>query len=143
MARAKELHPDAHARIIHDNGRQFTLRDFLDLVAKMELKETSTSPFHPQSNGKVERMHRTLKAEEVRRSAYLGVGDAGVKMGRWVSFYNSERLHSAIGYLTPDEVFAGKMEERLAEWRQKMYNATKSRAAYWKSQQAGQNPLLA
>lgn len=143
MARAKELHPDAHARIIHDNGRQFTSRDFLDLVAKLELKETSTSPFHPQSNGKVERVHRTFKTEEVRRNAYLGSDDARVKMGRWVSFYNSERLHSAIGYLTPDEVFAGRMEERLAERRQKMYNATKSRVAYWKSQQAEQTPLLA
>lgn len=143
VARAKELHPDAHARIIHDNGRQFASRDFLDLVAKLELKETSTSPFHPQSNGKVERMHRTLKAEEVRRNAYFGIEDARKKMGRWVSFYNSERLHAAIGYLTPDEVFAGRMEERLAERRQKMYNATKSRVAYWKSQQAGRTPLLA
>ena len=107
VARAKELLPDAHARIIHDNGRQFTSRDFLDLVAKLELKETSTSPFHPQSNGKVERMHRTFKTEEVRRNAYLGSDDARVKMGRWVSFYNSERLHSAIGYPTPNEVREG------------------------------------
>ena len=125
-----------HARIIHDNGKQFTSRDFLDLVAKQELKETTTSPFHPQSNGKVERMHRTFKTEEVRRSAYLGMVDAWEKMGRWVMFYNSERLHSAIGYLTPDDVFAGTMEERLAERRRKMYNATRMRQDYWKSQQA-------
>lgn len=125
-----------HARIIHDNGKQFTSRDFLDLVAKQELKETTTSPFHPQSNGKVGRMHRTFKTEEVRRSAYLGMVDAWEKMGRWVMFYNSERLHSAIGYLTPDDVFAGTMEERLAERRRKMYNATRMRQDYWKSQQA-------
>ena len=136
VTRAKELYPDSHARIIHDNGKQFTSRDFLDLVAKLELKETSTSPFHPQSNGKVERMHRTFKTEEVRRNAYFGVVDAWEKMGRWVMFYNSERLHSAIGYLTPDDVFAGKMEERLAERRQKMYNATKKRQDYWKCQPA-------
>lgn len=143
VTRAKELHPGAHARIIHDNGRQFTSRDFLDLVSNLELRETSTSPFHPQSNGKVERMHRTLKTEEVRRNAYFGIEDARVKMGRWITFYNSERLHSAIGYLTPDEVFAGKMEERLAERKQKLYDATKSRLAFWKSQQTRRTPLLA
>lgn len=135
VTRAKELYPDAHARIIHDNGRQFTSREFLELVARLELMETSTSPFHPQSNGKVERMHRTMKTEEVRRDDYNGGDDARPKMGRWVNFYDSERLHSAIGYLTPDEVFAGKMEERLAERREKMYHADRARQTYWRNRQ--------
>lgn len=136
VMRAKESYPGARARIIHDNGRQFASRDFLDLVAKLELKETSTSPFHPQSNGKVERMHRTFKTEEVRRSDYHGFEDAVRKMEGWIRFYNSERLHAAIGYLTPDEVFAGKMEERVEERRRKMYNATMARQAFWKLQPA-------
>lgn len=132
VMRAKELYPDSHARIIHDNGRQFASREFLDLVAKLELMETATSPFHPQSNGKVERMHRTFKTEEVRRSAYLDYNDAVNKMREWIGLYNSERLHAALEYLTPDEVFAGKMEERLAERREKLYNATMNRQAFWK-----------
>jgi len=134
VTRAKELYPESHARIIHDNGKQFTSREFLELVARLELKETSTSPFHPQSNGKIERMHRTFKTEEVRRDDYHGFIDAKKKMGGWVHGYNSERLHSAIGYLTPDEVFAGRMEERLAERLEKMYNANKKRQAYWRKQ---------
>ncbi|SHL36642.1 hypothetical protein SAMN05720469_1851, partial [Fibrobacter intestinalis] len=52
-------------------------------------------------------------------------------MSDWINYYNSERLHSAIGFLTPDEVFAGKMEERLAERRTKLYNATREREDYW------------
>lgn len=119
VVRAKELHPDAHARIIHDNGKQFTSREFLRLIAELELRETPTSPFHPQSNGKVERMHRTLKTEEVRRNAYLDEEDAKRKMGEWVRFYNSERLHSALKYLTPDDVFFGRAQERLAERKEK------------------------
>ena len=55
IMRAKELYPDAHARLIHDNGKQFYARNFLDLVSKLEQEETATSPFHPQSDGKVER----------------------------------------------------------------------------------------
>jgi len=132
VVRAKELHPDARARIIHDNGKQFTSREFLRLIAGLELLETSTSPYHPQSNGKVECMHRTLKAEEVRRNAYLGAEDAKRKMGEWVRFYNSERLHSALEYLTPDDVFFGRAQERLAERKEKMYNADMARRAFWK-----------
>lgn len=136
IMRAKELYPDAHARLIHDNGKQFYARNFLDLVSKLELEETATSPFHPQSDGKVERAHRTFKAEEVRRNAYQDYGDAKQKMEAWVRFYNSERLHSALEYLTPDEVFAGKKEERLAERRRKLYNANMARQAFWKRQSA-------
>lgn len=132
VVRAKELHPDAHARIIHDNGKQFTSREFLRLIAELELRETPTSPFHPQSNGKVERMHRTLKTEEVRRNAYLDAEDAKRKMGEWVGFYNSERLHSALKYLTPDDVFFGRAQERLAERKKKMYKADMARRAFWK-----------
>lgn len=114
VTRVKELYLESHARIIHDNGKPFTSREFLELVARLELKETSTSPFHPQSNGKIERMHRTFKTEEVRRDDYHGLIDAKKKMGGWVHGYNSERL---------------------AERREKMYNANKKRQAYWSNQQ--------
>lgn len=132
VTRAKEIYPKARARIIHDNGKQFASKNFLELVANLELMETSTSPFHPQSNGKVERFHRTLKTEEVRREAYSDFMDAKSKMGEWIVYYNSKRLHSAIEFLTPDEVFAEKMKFRLAERSQKLYNATKNREVYWK-----------
>ena len=55
-------------------------------------------------------------------------------MGEWVRFYNSERLHSAIKYLTPDDVFFGRAQERLAERKEKMYNADMARRAFWKRQ---------
>ena len=74
--RAKEKYPDVHARLIHDCGRQFTAKEFIELVGMLDLYETSTSPFHPQSNGKVERFHSTLKTEEVRRTPYFDYKDA-------------------------------------------------------------------
>ena len=55
-------------------------------------------------------------------------------MGEWVRFYNSERLHSALKYLTPDDVFFGRALERLAERMEKMYNADMARRAFWKRQ---------
>ena len=61
VARVKEKYPEAHARIIHDNGKQFISKDFKDLISVMELYETSARVCHPQSNGKLERFHSTIK----------------------------------------------------------------------------------
>ena len=79
VMRAKEKYPDVHARLIHDCGRQFTAKEFIELVGMLDLYETSTSPFDPQSNGKVERFHSTLKTEEVRRTPYFDYKDAKEK----------------------------------------------------------------
>jgi len=97
---------------------------------------TFTSANHPQSNGKLERFHRTLKGEHVRRSSYLSYEDACERMASWVAYYNSERLHSSICYLTPDDVFYGKKEKRLAERREKLHTANINRKAYWHSKGA-------
>ena len=61
ITRAKELYPDARPRIIHDNGKQYVGEDFKKLLALLEIADSRTRPFHPQSNGKVERFHRPLK----------------------------------------------------------------------------------
>ena len=134
VMRAKEKYPDVHARLIHDCGRQFTAKEFIELVGMLDLYETSTSPFHPQSNGKVERFHSTFKTEEVRRTPYFDYKDVKAKMAQWIEFYNHERLHAANGYLTPDEVFEGKKEMRLDERCTKLHNASIKRKAYWQQQ---------
>ena len=131
IARAKEARPEARARVIHDNGRQFVSRDFKKLISELELRETATGVCHPQSNGKLERFHRTLKENHIRQTPYYSLEDARAKIGAWINYYNNERLHSAIGYLTPSEVYEGKKEARLAERREKLYNADKRRQEYW------------
>jgi transposase InsO family protein len=98
LMKAQELYPDAHPRIITDNGSQFVSKDFRELVGLLEMEQTFTSPAHPQSNGKLERFHRTLKSEHVRRAAYLGREDAVERMKQWIRYYNGERLHSALYY---------------------------------------------
>jgi len=72
-----ELYLEAKdVRLISDNGSQFISKDFKELLEILELKQTFTSANHPQSNGKLERFHKTLKTEHVRRSAYLNYQDA-------------------------------------------------------------------
>jgi len=137
VAETMELYPEATGvRLICDNGSQFISKDFKELLVLLELKQTFTSANHPQSNGKLERFHKTLKTEHVRRSAYINYQDACVRMAQWIAYYNSERLHSAIWYLTPNDVFNDRTAVRLAERRNKLHNACINRQAYWRTNNA-------
>jgi hypothetical protein len=55
-------------------------------------------------------------------------------MALWLAYYNSERLHSALGYLTPDDVFYDRRDSRLAERREKLHTARINRHEYWQAQ---------
>jgi transposase InsO family protein len=136
VQKAKEQYPAARPRLITDNGSQFISKDFKELMALLEIHHTFIRPAHPQSNGKLERFHRTLKSEEVRMSAYLGYEDARLRVGEWIGYYNEVRLHSGIYYLTPKEVFEGKTEERLAERRERLHTAYINRRAFWETHEA-------
>ena len=136
VAKVKEKYLEAHARIIHDNGNQFISKDFKDLISVMELYETSARVFHPQSNRKLERFDSTLKTEHVRKTPYFSYEATKEKMTQWINFYNNERLHGALLYLTPEDYFAGRKENRLADRREKLHNADIKRKAYWIEQQS-------
>jgi len=137
VTEAKELYPQAKdVRLIRDNGSQFISKDFEELLVLLEFGHTLTSANHPQSNGKLERFNRTLKSEHVRRSAYLSYQDACNRMAEWIAYYNSQRLHSAIYYLTPDDVYNGKTQCRLAERKEKLHTALINRREYWQSKNA-------
>jgi transposase InsO family protein len=132
VAETKELYPEAkNVRLISDNGSQFISKDFAELLVFLEIGHTFTSANHPQSNGKLERFYRTIKTEHVRRSAYLDYQDACIRMAQWIAYYNSRRLHSAILYLTPNDVFHGRTKRRLAERKEKLHNACIKRQEYW------------
>jgi len=138
VAETKELYPEAkNPRLISDNGSQFISKDFAELLAFLELGHTLTSANHPQSNGKLERFYRTIKTEHVRRSAYLNYQDACIRMAEWIAYYNSQRLHSAIYYLTPNDVFYGRTSWRLAERKEKLHTAFIKRQEYWQTKKAG------
>ena len=79
---------------------------------------------------------RQLKTEHVRKTPYFSYEDAKEKMTQWINFYNNERLHGALLYLTPEDDFAGRKEKRLADRREKLHTADIKRKAYWLEQQA-------
>ena len=92
LERAKELHPEARPRIISDNGPQFIAKDFKEFVRVSGMTHVRTSPYYPQSNGKIERWHKSLKGECIRPGTPLSLGDARRLVETYVERYNDVRL---------------------------------------------------
>jgi putative transposase len=115
LERAKEKYPEARPRMISDNGPQFIARDFKEFIRVSGMTHVRTSPFYPQSNGKIERWHKSLKAECIRPLTPLTLDDARRLIESYVDHYNTVRLHSAIGYVTPQDMLLGRQAEIHAE----------------------------
>ena len=111
IQRAREKFPGVTPRIISDNGPQFIAKDFKEFIRICGMTHARTSPYYPQSNGKIERWHRILKEECIRPGTPLTVEDARRIVGKFVEHYNSVRLHSAIGYVPPKDKLEGRDKE--------------------------------
>lgn len=110
IQRARERFPGARPRIISDNGPQFVARDFKHFIRLCGMTHVRTSPYYPQSNGKLERWHRTIKSQCIRPGAPLSADDARRLIADFVDHYNNVRLHSAIGYITPKDALDGRAQ---------------------------------
>jgi transposase InsO family protein len=86
-----------------------------------------TSPYYPQSNGKLERWHGSLKDECIRPGCPATKEEAEKRIGNYVIYYNTVRLHSAIGYITPADCLAGLSEVIGQERDRKLEAARKQR----------------
>lgn len=143
LQRAHEAFPDATPRIISDNGPQFVARDFKAFVRLCGMTHVRTSPYYPQSNGKIESWHKTVKRECIRPLTPLNLNDARRLVKRFVETYNTQRLHSGIGYITPRARLEGLDGEIVVERRRKLANARWTRQKVRTQRQfEDQRPLL-
>jgi putative transposase len=127
LERAREQFPEARPRIISDNGPPFIARDFKEFIRLCGMTHVRTSPFCPQSNGKIERWHQSLKGECLRPGVPLSLEDARRLVEHYVDYYNRVRLHSAIGYVTPRAKLEGREPEIFAERDRKLEEARRQR----------------
>lgn len=111
LLRAREQHPDESPRVISDNGPQFIAKDFKEFIRLTGMTHVRTAPYYPQSNGKLERWHGTVKSEAIRVTPPASLEEARAVVERFVAHYNGVRLHSAIGYITPNDLLAGRRDE--------------------------------
>lgn len=123
IQRGREKFPNARPRIISDNGPQFIAKDFKEYIRICGMTHVRTSPFYPQSNGKIERWHKSLKSECIRPKTPLSLEDAREIVKVFVSHYNNERLHSALGYIAPKDKLEGRDKDIFAERDRKLESA--------------------
>lgn len=128
---AKSKHPDAKARIISDNGGQFISKDFRKFVKFLELTHIKTSVAYPQSNGKLERFHRSIGVECLRTNSFLSLNETKSIIAKYIDYYNQTRLHSAISYLTPEDMLLGRDKEKITIRENKLQVAAENRKKYW------------
>lgn len=127
LQRAKEKFPEAKPRIISDNGPQFIARDFKEFIRISGMTHVKTSLFYPQSNGKIERWHQSLKREGLRPGVPLSLEDARRLIEGYIDHYNRVRLHSALGYVTPQDKLEGREKGIFADRDWKLEAARKVR----------------
>lgn len=129
VQRGLEKFPNERPRIISDNGPQFIAKDFKEFVRLTGITHVRTSPYYPQSNGKLERWHGSLKGERFRLAAPTSVHAARRVVASFVAHYNQVRLHSALGYVTPEDKLAGLEDVIFAERDRKLEEARGRRRA--------------
>ena len=135
IQRAMEKTSATKTRIISDNGPQFIAHDFKQFIRLINFMHVRTSPYYPQSNGKLERWHKTLKQDAIRPKTPLTVEDARSCVSDFVNHYNNKRLHSAIGYITPADMLKGNALKIFATRKEKLQVAREKRAQFWLDEQ--------
>ena len=101
-------------RLLSDNGSSYIASDLADWLEEKGMDHVRGAPLHPQTQGKIERWHQTLKNRILLENYYLP-GDLEQKVGNFVAYYNHLRYHESIGNLTPADVYFGRGQTILLE----------------------------
>lgn len=124
---ALERFPEAHPRFVTDNRKQFVGREFAEFISLHGYTHVTTSVYYPQSNGKIERWHKSFKGECIHRNFLSDYEHAVREIEMYIDYYNEVRLHSAISYVTPRVRLEGRQEQVFAERERKPEEARAKR----------------
>lgn len=141
LERLPKRRPPGEPRLVHDRGGQFFSTEWRRFVKAAGLMDIKTRGAHPQSLGRLERLHRTHREEGLTEDDLAEYYRALDAMTRWSWYYNNERPHSALKYLCPVDYYRGDPAARLAEREQKLTQALEARRAYWETNSDVKEPV--
>ena len=101
-------------RLLSDNGSSYISGELADWLEDQEMDHVRGAPYHPQTQGKIERWHQTLKNRILLENYYLP-GDLRQQIGAFVDHYNHRRYHESLQNLTPADVYFGRGETILKQ----------------------------
>jgi len=97
-------------RLLSDNGPCYVSKSLREYLAENEMCHTRGKPYHPMTQGKIERYHRTMK-NVVKLQNYYVPWDLEQELEKFVRWYNQERYHESLENLTPEDVYLGRGRE--------------------------------
>jgi len=117
-------------RVLTDNGSAFVSKHLREYFDKQEIKHVKCAPYHPMTQGKIERYHRSMKNLLLLEFYYLPQ-ELEQRIEEWVEHYNQYRYHESLDNLTPADIFFGRKQEKL-KLREKIKQLTiiKRRKSY-------------
>ena len=115
--------------LLSDNGAGYLSRQFNDYLRLIRIRHVIASPYHPQTNGKIERYHRTIKGE-IKQVPYEMPGDLRESIDAFIEYYNHWRYHEGLGNVTPYDVYIGRHLEVIQRRREVKNKTLETRKVY-------------
>ena len=119
-------------RLLSDNGSGYLSRAFRDYLQMVGIRHILAAPFHPQTNGKLERYHQTIK-QDVNQVPYEVPSVLEEAIAAFVGYYNHKHYHMALGNVTPAHVLNGRWEQILQRRKEVQVQTIERRRRYNKT----------
>lgn len=134
--KAADLERKQRPRLLSDNGPCYISGELKNWLKEHDMDHTRGKPYHPMTQGKIERWHRTMKDKILLDNYYLP-GDMKQQLGDFITNYNTRRYHESLNNLTPEDVWLGRGQSILEQRRKTKENTMKLRKQlYWKQKAA-------
>ena len=119
---------DQRPVLVSDNGTQLVSNSFQQFLKEWDIEHIRTAVKHPECNGKIEVFHKTIKYEHIYvKEQYQSFYEAKEDIEEFIKYYNSERLHQGINFITPNQKYNGQGDKIINQRKQKHKKAIERR----------------
>jgi len=123
-------------RLLSDNGPSYVSAELKDWLDNHGTGHTRGRPYHPMTQGKIERWHRSMKNQVLLENYYLP-DDLKARIGEFITYYNTQRYHESLNNLTPEDVYTGRRQTVLnRRMKIKQRTIAERRRLYYKQKAA-------